>query len=333
MEDWHEDDCVWPKEESVASSDRSHRKHNLLAIDSLNPNAWKGAAEYLKHTVADFAVIQEARVSAAAKDETESTVRRDGWRMAISACGKGVEGGNSAGVAVGCRNHIGMRDAYPEFGVPELEQRLTLEKVDCAARGGLNLGSCYLISGTGIATTKNLDRLHCLAGMLKRISGPWIIGGDFNGTPEELAATGWLKVVGGRIHRPKMPTCGERCLDFCVSSMCIVDDIVDVKLVADNTSPHSPVRLYMKTKIRRTRQELSCPQSLWGACPLWSSAQTGGHSQNLLGARVPSESPRVPGAASTVFARYQCEGYGPTDSAAPSRGGDYYVTENSLRNR
>ena len=94
-----------------------------------------------------------------------------------------------------------MRDAYPEFGVPELEQRLTLKKVDCAARGGLNLGSCYLISGTGIATTKNLDLLHCLAGMLKRISGPWIIGGDFNGTPEELAATGWLKVVGGRIHQ------------------------------------------------------------------------------------------------------------------------------------
>ena len=71
-----------------------------------------------------------------------------------------------------------------------------LKKVDCAARGGLNLGSCYLISGLGITAAKNLDLLHCLAGMLERVSGPWIIGGDFNCTPEELTATGWLKVVG-----------------------------------------------------------------------------------------------------------------------------------------
>ena len=101
--------------------------------------------------------------------------------------------------------------------------------------------------------------------------------------------------------------------------MCIVDDIVDVKLVADNTfSPHSPVRLRLEDEDQENaRQELSCPRSLWGACPLWSSAQTGGYTQNLLGARVPSEPPRVPGAA----------------GAAPSRGGAYYVTKDSLRNR
>ena len=45
--------------------------------------------------------------------------------------------------------------------------------------------------------------------------------------------------------------------------MCIADDIVDVKLVADNTfSPHSPVRLYMKTKVRRTRvRNLAAPKA------------------------------------------------------------------------
>ena len=155
--------------------------------------------------------------------------------MAIGACGKGPQGGNSAGVAAGCRSHIGMREAHPVFGVAELEQRLMIKKADCAARGGLNLGSCYLISGIGISAPQNLDLLHCLAGMLKRISGPWIIGGDWNCTPEELTATGWLKLVGGKIHRPEMPTCGGRCLDFFVASACITDDIDCVKLVADNT--------------------------------------------------------------------------------------------------
>ena len=226
---------LWPREESVAAGNRTHRKHKLLAIDSLNPNSWTNAEEYLKHTAADLALVQETKIPATAKNETESTIRRNGWRMAISACGKGPLGGNSAGVAVGCRNHIGMREAHPDFGVPELEQRLTIKKVDCAARGGLNLGSCYLVSGIGISAPQNLDLLHCLVGMLKRISGPWIIGGDFNGTPEELVANGWLKLVGGKIHRPVMPTCGERCLDFFVVSACITDDIDGVKLVADNT--------------------------------------------------------------------------------------------------
>ena len=60
-----------------------------------------------------------------------------------------------------------------------------------------------------------------------------------------------------------MPTCGERCLDFFVVSACITDDIDGVKLVADNTfSPHYPVRLYMKTKIRRTLvRNLAAPKA------------------------------------------------------------------------
>ena len=98
---------MWHKEETVRADDDTHRKHKHLAIDSLNVNAWNGPSEYLKHTAADFALAQETRIPAAAIKETEDTVRRDGWRMAISACGKGPKGGSSAGVAVGCRNHIG----------------------------------------------------------------------------------------------------------------------------------------------------------------------------------------------------------------------------------
>ena len=97
------------------------------------------------------------------------------------------------------------------------------------------------------------DILHCLAGMLRRLSGPSVIGGDFNGAPEELEATAWLKFVGGKIHRPAKPTCGQRCLDFFVVSGCISGDVHSVERIEDNTfAPHHPVRLYIKAKVRRT---------------------------------------------------------------------------------
>ena len=88
-DDWLVDDPAWPRGGMLRADDRSHRQHRLLAIDSLNPNAWDNAAEYLKHTAADFAMVQETKVPAHETHGSESSIRTSGWRMAINACGKG----------------------------------------------------------------------------------------------------------------------------------------------------------------------------------------------------------------------------------------------------
>ena len=39
---------------------------------------------------------------------------------------------------------------------------------------------------------RNLDLLQCLAGVLARLQGPWIVAGDFNMVPDTLRSSGWL---------------------------------------------------------------------------------------------------------------------------------------------
>ena len=43
----------------------------------------------------------------------------------------------------------------------------------------------------------NLDLLQEVAGLLEQLEGPWLIGGDFNRTPELLQESGWLQLVRG----------------------------------------------------------------------------------------------------------------------------------------
>ena len=65
--------------------------------------------------------------------------------------------------------------------------------------------TCYLHSKVGVKAKVNLDLLHAMAAVIKQLGEVWILGGDFNCTPEELLSTGWLKLVGGRIAQAKSP--------------------------------------------------------------------------------------------------------------------------------
>ena len=85
--------------------------------------------------------------------------------------------------------------------------------------------------------------------------GPWVIGGDFNGTADELRKTGWLELVKGTIIQPSGKTCsrkGGRTLDFFVVSNCLVSHVVGAYNIgdADMVKTHSPVRLIIGSKPR-----------------------------------------------------------------------------------
>jgi len=54
--------------------------------------------------------------------------------------------------------------------------------------------------------------------MIATLRGPWILGGDWQCTPDELREAGWLKIVKGVIYAPTAPTCGDRILDYFVVS-------------------------------------------------------------------------------------------------------------------
>ena len=81
----------------VSTRDKSHRELGLWAIDSVNPNAWAGAEEYLSGSGADFAGVQETKVDAAGLVDKEATSRNIGWSASLRECVLGPGGGNSAG--------------------------------------------------------------------------------------------------------------------------------------------------------------------------------------------------------------------------------------------
>ena len=79
------------------------------------------------------------------------------------------------------------------------------------------------------------------------LTAPWMVGGDWNCTPADLLATGWLKKVGGVIKAPIAATCFGKVYDFFVVAAPIADDVISVHRIGDaGLFPHSPPRLIFK---------------------------------------------------------------------------------------
>ena len=82
-----------------------------------------------------------------------------------------------------------------------------MKKANVLGKGGVNMGSLYLndtwmtkgVPNLTIHAKDNLTTLESVAFTLSTLSGPWILGGDWNCTPEELKATNWLLKAGGVI--------------------------------------------------------------------------------------------------------------------------------------
>ena len=136
---------------TVKLADTSHRDKGWWAIDTANPNAWGGGAEILASSYADVIAVQKTRVPDESTKDHENTARNLGWNMAVSGCGIGDGGGDSSGVAVGCRKHIGLGESCSGELLPtELKTRFTVKHVGAICKGGLHLCSGYLHTGIGI---------------------------------------------------------------------------------------------------------------------------------------------------------------------------------------
>ena len=138
-------------------------------------------------------------------------------------------------------------------------------------KGGVHCGTPYLhsmIGKGGVRAKCNIDLLDSIAFTFSELVGPWMLGGDWNCTPAELAATGWLQKVGGVIHAPSAPTCNGNVYDFFVVAAAISDQVHSCHVIGDALmTPHSPSRLFFKgtprkTMIRVIRAPLSIPAVL-----------------------------------------------------------------------
>ena len=120
---------------TVKLNDTTHIDKGWWAVDTANPNAWGGVAEILKSSSADAVALQETRIPEAGTKDHEHVARSAGWNMAISGCCYGQAGGESSGVAVGCRKHIGLSESCDDGMLPkELKARFSAKHVGPSAK-------------------------------------------------------------------------------------------------------------------------------------------------------------------------------------------------------
>ena len=250
-----EGDAGWLDDDSLQAADRSHVAAGLWAVDTINPNAWPGTMEYLRISAADFVATQECRVRQLHCGDKEASARSDKWSMSVAPCVVTAAGSTSAGVAVGARSHIGV--ALPAAGddnicpTSPLAGRFRLRRIGAVCRGGFHLGSVYLHDTVGVAATCNLDLLQAIAAELSLVSGGWILGGDWNCTPAELSATGWLDLIEGTIHAPLAATCNGKVYDYFVVQRRFSFAVHSVHTIGDaECRPHSPARLLLRAAPR-----------------------------------------------------------------------------------
>ena len=235
----------------VKTASTAHRQCGLWAIDSANANYWSSLFEFIGSTSADIIVGQETKrfigdqVTAA-----EASLRNIKWKGRVNPCTYGPQGGASAGTFVGARAHIGLSDA-DDFEWQDFHPRVQLQKVGALCKGGFHAGSMYLRDRVGPSHPSNLDVLDYAARRISALTGPWIIGGDFNCDPAALAETGFVDLIGGVIHAPSDATCGKRTYDYFVVSRDLSPAVYSVHAVADGPCrPHCPVRMLVRAAPR-----------------------------------------------------------------------------------
>jgi hypothetical protein len=193
-------DIEWPQADGVSVKSMRQRTLGNWTVDTTNPEGWANALEFLKTTSADFVLGQESkRVSKPECDEAEAAARTAGWNASVARGITTAALGRSAGVTVAARVRIGMSNADPVVRTQHLHDtgHFAMKHIGAVRKGGFHLGSLYLYHTIGVRAKANLHILDTVATTLAAIKGPWVIGGDFNGTPTQLIDTGWLKKIGG----------------------------------------------------------------------------------------------------------------------------------------
>ena len=177
----------------------------------------------------------------------------------------------SAGVMVAARSHIGISN-IDNFDLMTRDMdpaRFCIKHIGGVCKGGLHLGSIYLHHNIGVDGAEHEVLLKAVGNALEIMEGPWIIGGDWNDTPEALTASGWLERVQGVAIPVPNATCNGKVYDFFVVSKCFAHAVVAARRIGDELWwPHSPVRLWIRACARSLYvRQLSAPKGFGAVLP------------------------------------------------------------------
>ena len=177
---------------------------------------------------------KETHLRKGALQDAVAAMRKVGFEMVGGEAFSASQNGTKGGVAVLTKTHLQSR----------VMQRFTVEgcgfcAVEIRVRGvSLLLLSLYLKNSTPLHCHPNAEILARLVAVIKHHSGQWLVAGDFNLSPQEVAATALVSELGGQLHTVGFPaTHGGSELDFAIASSAIAG-LISVAL--DWSAPHRP---------------------------------------------------------------------------------------------
>ncbi len=253
--------------ETMDCAEVDWRRAGYWAVDTVNPNSWKGAMGYLERTAADAVLIQETRRLGAQVQSAEREAMHNGWRASLRAAEQTEADGTTAGLAIATRRHIGLANlgGTEHGGGGSPSARVHAKWMGGMVRGGVHLLTTWPHHTEG-PSPRNLDVLDDLARIISSIKGPWLAGADWNMSAAALAATGWLDMVDGVAIVPEVCTCEASCIDYFVVHRSMLHMVAGISVIEDaGLHPHKPVRLFLRAdarslKVRRLRKPASFPK-------------------------------------------------------------------------
>ncbi len=224
-----------------------------LKVEAVNGTGWRALQRRLLATEAHVVLAQETWLTQDAVPAASAWARRRGWQSIWSAAVAGPSGGASGGVAILVREGIGCH--YPPEGSHVISPgRAVAAVVQPPGHRPTIFTSCYLHHGKG----PNGDNLEILAAIGKRIKGlsskfEFIIGGDLNMEPPDVASTGIQEELDATILTPatsrgtfRGPTTSSL-LDYYIASNRIAAAVNSVRVVeASGIKGHTPVVMEFK---------------------------------------------------------------------------------------
>ncbi len=231
-----------------------------LTIEAINTTGWRGLQRRMLHTDSHVLLAQETWLTQDALPAASAWARRNGWQTIWTAAVPGPQGGASGGAAILVREGIGLR--YPPGGSHVWwPGRVVAAMIDAPAHRPLLVVSSYLVHGVG-PTAENLEILAAIGQRISTIGHDheFVIGGDMNMEPPDMAAVGFEQEVDAVIMSP-VTTRGtyrssraSSLIDFFIVSNRTAAAVERVEVIeGTGAKGHVPIRLAFKARATTLR--------------------------------------------------------------------------------
>ena len=130
------------------------------------------------------------------------------------------------------RRGIGITDENQPVPLGRFQHRVKVAWISAIWRGGVHIITWYPTHSIGPAG-ENIALMAEVAAIISTITGPWILCGDCNMTPQQIESTGWLNIIGAYIVAPGRPKCHSSTYDFFIIPISLRHAIAGLQLLED----------------------------------------------------------------------------------------------------